>query len=55
MTTGSWTAASLTISVPHGGQSSGSSSHIRLISSRHVADVTGRRAGVVNIRMLKNN
>jgi len=47
MTTGSWTAVSLTISVPHRGQRSGSTSQTRLISSRHVADATGRRAGVV--------
>ena len=49
MTTGSRTAASLTISVPHRGQRSGSTSQTRLISSRHVADATSRRAGVVNV------
>jgi hypothetical protein len=48
MTTGSWIVASLIISVPHRGQRSGSTSQTRLISSRHVAVVTGRRAGVVN-------
>ena len=53
MTTGSLIAASLTISAPHRGQRSGSTSHTRLISSRHVADATGRRAGVVKIIMVQ--
>ena len=49
MITRSLIAASLIISVPHCGQMSGSTSQTRLISSRHVADATGRRASVVNV------
>ena len=38
----------MTVGVPHRGQSSGSTAQMHLISSRHVADATGRKAGVVN-------
>jgi len=48
MTSGSLITAIFAISMPQHGQSSGSTSQMRLISSRHVADATGRRAGVVN-------